>query len=187
MTPSNVRRSQDRGDAVRPVAPGRAPPERVGPVGIAADHGGFALKAELTRRLRDAGFAARDFGANEESPDDDYPDLIAPLARAVASGDPRRGIAICGSGVGACVVANKIVGIRAALCADTFSAHQGVEDDDMNVLCIGARVTGPALAWEIVQAFLAAHFRGDARFRRRLEKISALEGPAPNPAACARR
>jgi ribose 5-phosphate isomerase B len=146
-------------------------------VGIAADHGGFALKAELASLLRGAGFRVSDFGASTLSPDDDYPDLIVPLARVVVAGEVERGIAICGSGVGACVVANKLAGVRAGLCTDTYSAHQGVEDDDMNILCIGARVTGLALAWELVQAFLGARFRGDARFRRRLEKIAEVEGP----------
>jgi ribose 5-phosphate isomerase B len=170
-------------DVVRPAtAPGGAP-GRLDVVAIAADHGGFALKAKLRKLLRDSGFDVRDFGAEHLSPDDDYPDLIAPLARAVASGDPPRGIAICGSGVGACIVANKIAGARAALCTDTYSAHQGVEDDNMNILCIGARVTGPALAWELVQAFLAAHFRNDARFRRRLEKVAELERLASDPEA----
>jgi ribose 5-phosphate isomerase B len=144
-------------------------------VGIAADHGGFAMKSDLAKALRDSGFDVRDFGAHDESPGDDYPDFIAPLAKSVTAGESCRGIAICSSGVGACVVANKIPGARAALCMDTFSAHQGVEDDNMNVLCIGARVTGPALAWELVQAFLSARFRDEARFRRRLEKIAALE------------
>ena len=152
-------------------------------VGVAADHGGFALKARLIPLLQSAGLEVRDFGAAEETPGDDYPDLIAPLAQAVATGNPQRGIALCGSGVGACVVANKIVGVRAGLCNDTYSAHQGVEDDNMNVLCIGARVTGPELAWELVQAFLAARFRSEPRFRRRLEKINALERTAVEPSA----
>jgi ribose 5-phosphate isomerase B len=168
----------DSAEIVRPTAPGGATVGRETLIGIAADHGGVALKARLATLLGEAGLTVRDFGAAEESPEDDYPDFIAPLARAVASGEPPRGIAICGSGVGACVVANKIAGVRAGLCADTYSAHQGVEDDNMNVLCIGARVTGPALAWELVQAFLAARFRSDERFRRRLEKIAALERQA---------
>jgi len=175
MTSADQEWHPERAAVVRPAGPAPAAEERGGRVAIAADHGGFALKVELARLLRDAGFAVRDFGAAEEASGDDYPDLIIPLARAVASGEPRRGIAICGSGVGACVAANKVAGVRAGLCADTYSAHQGVEDDDMNVLCIGARVTGRALAWELVQAFLAARFRSDERFRRRLGKITALE------------
>ena len=147
-------------------------------LGVAADHGGFELKRVLIAKLSAAGYEIEDFGAYELTEGDDYPDLVVPLARAVAQGKIERGIAICGSGVGACVVANKISGIRAALITDPYSAHQGVEDDDMNVLCIGARVTGPELAWELVQAFLAARFRSDERFRRRLEKIAALERTA---------
>jgi ribose 5-phosphate isomerase B len=159
--------------------------ERITTVGIAADHGGFALKEQLVRRLREAGYQVRDFGAGELAAGDDYPDFVAPLARAVATGSPQRGVAICGSGVGASVVANKIPQVRAGLCGDTYSAHQGVEDDDMNVLCIGARVTGGELAWELVRVFLAARFLGDERFRRRLEKITALERKAPAAARSA--
>jgi ribose 5-phosphate isomerase B len=153
---------------------------RMTTVGIAADHGGFSLKEQLVKLLREAAYEVCDFGAARLTVDDDYPDFVAPLAKAVSAGDPPRGIAICGSGVGACVVANKIAGARAGLCTDTYSAHQGVEDDNMNILCVGARVTGPALAWELVRTFLAARFRGDERFRRRLEKIAALEQTAGN-------
>jgi ribose 5-phosphate isomerase B len=109
------------------------------------------------------------------NPEDDYPDLVIPLAEAVATGEVQRGIALCGSGVGACVVANKIPGVRAALIMDGFSAHQGVEDDDMNVICLGARVTGKALAMDLIQTFLLARFKDAERFRRRLAKIAALE------------
>jgi ribose 5-phosphate isomerase B len=144
-------------------------------IGIAADHGGFALKAQLMAALKSAGHAVTDFGAPALVAGDDYPDFVVPLARAVASGEVGRGLAICGSGVGACVAANKVCGVRAALITDCFSAHQGVEDDDMNVLCLGGRVTGQALAWELVQTFLRARFRGDERFRRRLAKIADLE------------
>lgn len=155
-------------------------------IGIAADHGGFALKEEMIRRLHDAGHEVVDFGALQERPEDDYPDVVVPLARAVAAGGVERGVAICGSGVGACAAANKIHGVRAALVTDPFSAHQGVEDDDMNVLCLGGRVTGPALAWELIETFLGARFSGAERHRRRLAKIGALEGrgmgtPAGNP------
>jgi ribose 5-phosphate isomerase B len=144
-------------------------------IGIAADHGGFELKAQLTESLKAAGHEVMDFGAYELVSGDDYPDFVAPLARAVAKGEVTRGLAICGSGVGACVVANKVPGVRAALIADFFSAHQGVEDDDMNVMCLGGRVTGYAQSWELVKTFLNANFKGEERFKRRLEKISALE------------
>jgi ribose 5-phosphate isomerase B len=145
-------------------------------VGIAADHGGFHLKEELAGKLCDAGYEAMDFGATEFMPDDDYPDFVIPLARAVASGKVNRGVAICGSGVGACFAANKIVGVRAALIHDVFSAHQGVEDDDMNLICLGGRVTGNMLAWDLLQSFLGAQFKEAERFQRRLKKVAALEG-----------
>jgi ribose 5-phosphate isomerase B len=144
-------------------------------IGIAADHGGFELKVQLIAGLKTACYEVEDFGAYELVTGDDYPDFVAPLARAVASGKVTRGLAICGSGVGACVAANKVPGVRAALITDSFSAHQGVEDDDMNVMCLGGRVTGYALSWDLVQTFLNAHFRGDERFRRRLAKVAALE------------
>ena len=144
-------------------------------VGIAADHGGFDLKEQLARVLRGAGYEVVDFGAHKMSPEDDYPDFIIPLARAVARGEVERGVAVCGSGVGACVAANKIRGVRAALIADIFSAHQGVEDDDMNMICLGGRVTGYALAWDLTRTFLTARFVGAERHRRRLAKIAALE------------
>jgi ribose 5-phosphate isomerase B len=144
-------------------------------IGIAADHGGFELKAHLCALLRGAGHRVTDFGNAKMTPDDDFPDYVVPLARAVASGELGRGIAICGSGVGAAIAANKIPGARACLINETFSARQGVEDDDMNVVCLGGLVVGHALAWEIVQAFLAARFTGAARFERRLGKVAALE------------
>lgn len=144
-------------------------------IGIAADHGGFELKAQLAADLKAAGYEVRDFGAHELVAGDDYPDFVVPLAKAVAKGEITRGLAICGSGVGACVVANKVTGVRAALITDSFSAHQGVEDDDMNVMCLGGRVTGHALAWDLVQTFLNARFKGAKRFRRRLAEISELE------------
>ena len=144
-------------------------------IGIAADHGGFELKAQLTETLKAAGYEVTDFGAHELVTGDDYPDVVVPLARAVAKGEVARGVAICGSGVGACVAANKVSGVRAALITDSFSAHQGVEDDDMNVMCLGGRVTGQALSWDLVQTFLGAQFKGDERFRRRLAKVTALE------------
>jgi ribose 5-phosphate isomerase B len=129
----------------------------------------------VTRELHAAGYEVVDFGAYEATPDDDYPDFVVPLAQAVAEGRVARGIAICGSGVGACVAANKVRGVRAGLIHDVYSARQGVEDDDMNVICLGGRVMGEALAWDLIQAFLAARFSGGERFRRRLEKVAALE------------
>jgi len=144
-------------------------------VGIAADHGGFELKTRLIAALTAEGYEVTDFGAHELVPGDDYPDFVAPLARAVAKGEVARGLAICGSGVGACVAANKASGVRAALIMDPFSAHQGVEDDDMNVMCLGGRVTGYELAWDLVRTFLGVHFRGEERFERRLAKVAALE------------
>ena len=144
-------------------------------LGIAADHGGFELKEKVGEELRALGHEVVDFGAQDYDSQDDYPDFVVPLARAVARGEVERGLAICGSGVGACVAANKIPGVRASLITDPYSAHQGVEDDAMNVMCLGGRVTCYALAWELVQTFLQARFKGDERFRRRLEKVAALE------------
>ena len=144
-------------------------------VGIASDHGGFALKTELIASLRAAGFDIEDFGAYELTLDDDYPDFVIPLARAVAAGRIDRAVALCGSGVGASVAANKIPGVRAALIHDVFSAHQGVEDNDMNVFCLGGKVIGSALAAELIESFLRAHFSCAARHRRRLAKVQALE------------
>ena len=144
-------------------------------IGIAADHGGFELKEELTAALKAAGYEIVDFGAHELVAEDDYPDFVVPLARAVAHSKVDRGIAICGSGVGACVAANKVPGVRACLIHETFSAHQGVEDDDMNMICLGGRVVGFALAWELVEIFLQAKFRITERFQRRLAKVKELE------------
>jgi ribose 5-phosphate isomerase B len=144
-------------------------------LGIAADHGGFELKEQVKEELKTMGHEVVDFGAFEYNPRDDYPDLVVPLARAVAQGEVARGVAICGSGVGACVAANKIPGVRAALITDPYSAHQGVEDDNMNIMCLGGRVTCYALAWELIQSFLKAGFRPEERFRRRLQKIETLE------------
>lgn len=144
-------------------------------VGIAADHGGFQLKSELSRALADAGYEVVDFGAFDLSPEDDYPDFVIPLAKAVHRGEVNRGIAVCGSGVGASVAANKVPGVKAALIHDIFSAHQGVEDDNMNMVCLGGRVTGFALAWDLTQAFLKASFVDNERHTRRLAKADALE------------
>jgi ribose 5-phosphate isomerase B len=144
-------------------------------VGIATDHGGFVLKEELVAQLRSAGYEIVDFGASSLTPDDDYPDFVTPLSHAVATGRVDRGVAICGSGVGASVCANKIPGVRAALIHDHFSARQGVEDDHMNILCMGGRTVGVAVAWDLVQTFLAAEFSQAERHLRRLNKVTSLE------------
>lgn len=144
-------------------------------VGLAADHGGFELKARLAEELPRDGSEIVDFGASTLDPNDDYPDFVIPLARAVAAGEVERGIAICGSGVGASIAANKVPGVRAGLCHDHYSARQGVEDDAMNVLCLGGRVIGFELARDLAQAFLRAGYRGEERHERRLLKITALE------------
>jgi ribose 5-phosphate isomerase B len=144
-------------------------------LGIASDHGGFELKRLLAERLTAAGHELVDFGAHELTPTDDYPDFVIPLGRAVAAGEVERGLAVCGSGVGAAVCANKVKGVRACLIEDNFSARQGVEDDDLNVLCLGGRIEGPELAWELTQTFLKAKFSGAERHRRRLQKVEALE------------
>ncbi len=150
-------------------------------VGIAADHGGFVLKEQVADLLRQSGHAVTDFGAHRLNTDDDYPDFIIPLAKAVASGQVERGIAVCGSGVGASIAANKVSGVRAAVTHDVFSAHQGVEDDDMNVVCLGGKVIGPALAWELIQKFLSAQFTGAERHKRRLAKVQELDGSNVEP------
>ena len=144
-------------------------------VGIATDHGGFGLKEELVTRLKTAGHEVVDFGARTLSDGDDYPDYVVPLARAVVAGQVDRGIAICGSGVGASVCANKVTGGRAALIHDHFSAKQGVEDDHMNILCMGGRTVGPLVAWDLVETFLHAKFSQEPRHLRRLGKVAALE------------
>ncbi|MBV8055570.1 MAG: RpiB/LacA/LacB family sugar-phosphate isomerase [Deltaproteobacteria bacterium] len=148
-------------------------------IGIATDHGGFNLKQELLGQLRAAGHEVVDFGARELNPDDDYPDSVILLARAVAAGEVTRGIAICGSGVGASVCANKVPGVRAGLIHDHFSARQGVQDDDMNVICMGGRTIGPAVAWDLVETFLACDFSGAERHLRRLRKVESLEVNRP--------
>lgn len=148
-------------------------------VALAADHGGFSLKNQLLPWLKEQGYRVLDLGAHELSPDDDYPDFAAAVSRTIALGQAERGILICGSGVGAGVAANKFPGIRAATCHDTYSAHQGVEDDNINILCLGARVIGLELAREIVATFLKARFSGEERHRRRLKKILSLEQNRP--------
>jgi len=137
-------------------------------VGIATDHGGFGLKVDLVARLRAAGRDVVDFGADKLSPDDDYPDFVIPLAQAVAAGTVDRGVAVCGSGVGASICANKVPGVRAALIHDHFSAGQGVEEDHMNIICMGGRTVGPGVAWDLVRTFLTAEFSRAPRYLRRL-------------------
>ncbi len=144
-------------------------------VGIATDHGGFGLKEELVARLQAAGHVVVDFGAHELNPGDDYPDFVVPLAKAVVAGTVERGVAICGSGVGASVCANKIHGIRAALIHDHFSAKQGVEDDHMNILCMGGRTVGPEVAWDLVQTYLKADYSQEERHLRRLGKVAEID------------
>jgi ribose 5-phosphate isomerase B len=144
-------------------------------IGFATDHGGYILKEPILKALHDSGHEVRDFGNYSLDPEDDYPDFVIPLARAVSQGEVERGIAICGSGVGACFTANKVPGVRSALIHECFSARQGVEDDDMNLLCLGGRVTGPALACDIIQIYLAARHLKTERFERRLAKVAAIE------------
>ncbi len=144
-------------------------------IGIAADHAGFEQKQQLLAQLVEQGYDVQDYGALTYDPTDDYPDIIVPLAKAVANKAVARGIAVCGSGVGVSIAANKIPGVRAALITDTYSAHQGVEHDDMNLICLGGRVIGPRLAWELVDAFLKASYDSGERFDRRLQKLIALE------------
>ena len=144
-------------------------------IGIAADHGGFELKEILHTYLLSLNYEVIDFGAFELNNEDDFPDFIIPLSYAVASNQIERGVAVCGSGVGAAICANKIKGVRASLITDHFSAHQGVEDDDMNVICLGGRITGVALAKELVKAFLESKFSNGEKYVRRLNKIASLE------------
>ena len=144
-------------------------------IAVGADHGGFSLKEEVAGLLRGLGHEAVDLGAHSFDRDDDYPDFARAVAEAVAGGKADRGVLICGSGVGASIAANKIHGVRAGVCHDTYSARQGVEHDDMNVLCLGARIIGPALAAELVRAFINARFSGEERHVRRLAKIRLLE------------
>ena len=144
-------------------------------IAIGADHGGFSLKAELAPWLQSQGYELSDLGAYALEPTDDYPDFAEAVAQEVASGRAERGIMLCGSGVGACVAANKVPGVRACMCHDVYSAHQGVEHDELNVLCLGARVVGSELAKDLVSAFLNAKFTGEERHRRRLNKVLAIE------------
>ncbi|MBI4494437.1 MAG: ribose 5-phosphate isomerase B [Chloroflexi bacterium] len=144
-------------------------------IAMGADHAGYALKERLAAALRQEGHEVLDLGTHGPQPVD-YPDYAAAVARAVQQGQVERGVVVCGSGIGACVAANKLRGIRAGLAHDTYSAHQGVEHDDVNVLCLGSRVIGEALALEVLRAFLGARFSGEERHRRRLAKVAALEG-----------
>ena len=144
-------------------------------IGIASDHGGFELKQIILPWLTSLGHDLVDFGPDKLDNADDYPDYVIPMAKAVAAGQLERGIALCGSGVGACIAVNKVNGARAALIGDHFSAHQGVEDDDMNIICLGGRITGYAVAEELILAFLNAKFTGLERHNRRIAKVKALE------------
>ena len=144
-------------------------------IALGTDHAGFDLRGKVGRLLEDLGHDVTDVGAHTYEAQDDYPDFARLVAGAVASGAVERGVLVCGSGVGASVAANKVAGVRAAMCHDTYSAHQGVEHDDMNVLCIGARVIGEELAREVVASFLGASFSGDERHVRRVAKIKAME------------
>lgn len=144
-------------------------------IGLATDHGGFGLKEELAAQIRAAGHEVVDFGAHRLDPEDDYPDFVIPLAQAVVAGTVDRGVAVCGSGVGAAICANKIPGARACLIHDHFSARQGTEDDHMNILCLGGRTVGPAVAQDLVQTYLTAEFSQAPRHLRRLGKVAELE------------
>ena len=147
-------------------------------IAVAGDHNGLTMKEALVAHLDKAGHQVLDLGPESLDPDDDYPDYARAVAKAVVSGQADRGVLVCGSGVGASVAANKVPGIRASVCHDTYSAHQGVEHDDMNVLCLGARVIAIELAKELVTAFLTARFNGEARHRRRLNKVLTIESNA---------
>jgi ribose 5-phosphate isomerase B len=144
-------------------------------VAIGADHGGYTLKSDMVRVLESLGHDVIDKGAHSFDAEDDFPDFAAPVAEAVQTGDAERGIILCGSGVGACIAANKFPGVRAGLCHDTYSAAQGVRHDDMNVLCLGARVVGVALAEDLVTSFMGASLESEPRFQRRLDKVAAIE------------
>ena len=150
-------------------------------IAVASDHGGYPLKAKVIEVVRAAGHEALDLGAHSAEPSD-YPDFAQAIGEAIQQKRAERGILLCGSGVGACVAVNKMTGLRGAICHDTYSAHQGVEHDDMNVLCLGARVIGPELIPELVRAFLGARFSGEARHLRRLGKVNAIEAAAQRAA-----
>jgi ribose 5-phosphate isomerase B len=156
-------------------------------IGIASDHGGYELKTFLMELMRKNGYEVIDFGDHVPRSDDDYPDFIIPLARAVACGQVQRGISICGSGIGSAIVANKIAGVRASVIHDCFSAHQGVEDDHVNMICLGGLVIGHALAWQVIRSYLAAQFNQSERHCRRLAKVAELELKAQSWLPCADR
>lgn len=147
-------------------------------IGIAADHAGFEQKALLKKYIEEKGYTLIDYGALEYDPLDDYPDIIVPLAMSISRAEVDKGIAVCGSGVGVSVAANKFPGVRAALITETYSAHQGVEHDDMNLMCLGGRVLGPALLVELTDAYLEAKYIPEERFQRRLDKVIAIERQA---------
>ena len=148
-------------------------------VALAADHGGYAMKSQLSPFLEEAGYLVNDLGPESEDPNDDYPDFAATVARDIASSKSVKGIIICGSGVGACVAANKVRGVRAGICHDTYSAHQAVEHDDMNVLCLGSGIVGLSVISELLHAFLSASFDSrETRYVRRLSKVKAIEDEA---------
>ena len=144
-------------------------------IAIAADHGGFSMKRDLAQLIQSMGHEVLDLGAHQMEPQDDYPDYARYVGQAIQNGHADRGVLLCGSGVGACVAANKLKGVRAGLCHDSYSAHQGVEHDDINVLCLGARIIGSALACELVRAFASARFSAEDRHTRRLDKVTAIE------------
>ncbi|MCI0441403.1 MAG: ribose 5-phosphate isomerase B [Chloroflexi bacterium] len=144
-------------------------------IAVGADHGGYSIKADIIEFLTGMGHQVSDAGAYALDPADDYPDFTKAVAESVASGKSDRGVVICGSGVGACVAANKVRGVRASVCHDTYSAHQGVEHDDMNVLCLGARIIGVELAKELVESFVNARFSGEERHKRRMSKVLDME------------
>jgi ribose 5-phosphate isomerase B len=156
-------------------------------IGIATDYGGFDLKVKLLARLRDAGHEVVEFGAHTLTPEDDYHDFDIPLAQSVVAEKVERGVAVCGSGGGTSVCANKIKGVRACLIEDHFSARQGVEDDDLNLICLGGRIEDPALAWDLVQTFLAAKFSRAPRHVRRLQKVAGLHGAGVSSGSARRR
>ncbi len=144
-------------------------------IAVGGDHAGYELKEFLVPWLKSSGHEVVDLGAHDLDPDDDYPDFSAAVARTVSTGGAERGIIVCGSGVGACVTANKVPGVRACLCHDTYSGRQGVEHDDMNVLCLGGRIIGRELSKVVVEAFLSASFIPEPRFQRRLDKLLQVE------------
>ena len=154
-------------------------PSNINCIGIAADHGGFELKEKLKTVLIESGYEIIEFGAISYNKEDDYPDMVIPLAKAISKGEVHKGIAVCGSGVGACIAVNKVPGARASVITDPFSAHQGVEDDDMNVICLGGNITGYSLAMELVNIFLNSRFKETDRYVRRLGKVSILEMEKP--------